>query len=95
MLYSQHGNYNRSINDMTWNFNKGGNLQFSYFSGGFDDFKVRFQGRQYNYIGIDEITHVSYEKFKYLITNNRNAFGLRNRFWGRATLTLIVGYGNS
>ena len=82
MLYSQHGNYNRSINDMTWNFNKGGNLQFSYFSGGFDDFRVRFQGRQYNYIGIDEITHVSYEKFKYLITNNRNAFGLRNRFWG-------------
>ena len=33
---------------------------------------------------------LSYEKFKYLITNNRNAFGLRNRFCGDvATLTLI------
>lgn len=81
-LYSQIGKYNRSVNDMTWYFKKGGSLKFTYFSGSFDDFKVRFQGRQYSYIGIDEITHISYEKFKYLITNNRNAFRIRNRFWG-------------
>ena len=81
-LYSQLGKYNRSVNDMTWYFKKGGSLKFTYFSGSFDDFKVRFQGRQYSYIGIDEITHISYEKFKYLITNNRNAFRIRNRFWG-------------
>lgn len=81
-LYSQLGKYNRSVNDMTWYFKNGGSLKFTYFSGSFDDFKVRFQGRQYSYIGIDEITHISYEKFKYLITNNRNAFRIRNRFWG-------------
>lgn len=82
MLYGQHGTYNKSINDMTWNFNKGGKLKFSYYSDSFEDFKKRFQGKQFSYIGIDEITHCSYDKFKYLITCNRNAYGIRNRFYG-------------
>ena len=82
LLYSQHGTYNKSINDMTWNFDKGGKLKFSYYSDSFEDFKKRFQGKQYSFIGIDEITHCSYDKFKYLITCNRNAYGIRNRFYG-------------
>lgn len=81
-LFNPFGKYNKSINDMTWYFNNGGKLGFSYFSDTLNDFKVRFQGKEYNYIGVDEITHISYEKFKYLITCNRNAFGLRNRFLG-------------
>lgn len=82
MLYGQYGTYNKSINDMTWNFKSGGKLKFSYYSDTFDDFKKRFQGKQFAYIGIDEITHCTYDKFKYLITCNRNAYGIRNRFWG-------------
>ena len=31
---------------------------------------------------IDEITHIPYEKFKYLVTCNRNGVGLHNRIWG-------------
>ena len=81
-LYQQFGQYNRSINDMTWNFNNGGKLKFSYYSDSFEDFKKRFQGKQFSYIGIDEITHCSYDKFKYLITCNRNAYNIRNRFYG-------------
>lgn len=81
-LFSPFGKYNKSINDMTWNFDKGGKLNFSYFADSLADFKMRFQGKEYNYIGIDEITHISYEKFKYLITCNRNAFNIRNRFYG-------------
>lgn len=81
-VYSQFGNYNRSINDMTWNFKQGGWLKFSYYDGAFADFKDRFQGRQYAFIGIDEITQCSYEKFKYLLTTNRNAHHLRSRIWG-------------
>ena len=81
-LYGQFGTYNRSINDMTWNFEKGGKLKFSYYADSFEDFKKRFQGKQYSFIGIDEITHSTYEKFKYLITCNRNAYGIRNRFYG-------------
>lgn len=81
-LYTPFGQYNKSIQDMTWNFNNGGKLKFSYYSDSFEDFKKRFQGKQFSYIGIDEITHIAYNKFKYLITCNRNAYNIRNRFYG-------------
>lgn len=82
LLYSQFGAYNKSINDMTWNFRFGGKLKFSYYADTLEDFKKRFQGKQYAYVGIDEITHSDYAKFKYLITCNRNAYNIRNRFYG-------------
>ena len=82
ILYGQMGQYNKSISDMTCYFKNGGKLKFSYLADSYDDFKKRFQGKQYSFIGIDEITHCSYEKFKYLITCNRNAYGIRNRFYG-------------
>lgn len=81
-LYSDFGTYNRSVNDMTWNFNNGGWLKFSYYAGSYETFKDRFQGRQYAYVAIDEITQCEYKKFKYLTTVNRNAAGIRSRFWG-------------
>ena len=81
-LYSQYGTYNKSQSDMTWNFTAGGTLGFYYHDDSDDDFKERFQGQEYAYIAIDEITHISYKKFKYLTTCNRNAYGIRNRFWG-------------
>lgn len=81
-IYEGFGTYNRAKNDMTWNFNAGGYLKFSYHAGDYEEFKKRFQGHQYAYIGIDEVTHIDYEKFKYLVTCNRNAHGIRNRFWG-------------
>lgn len=80
-LFSQFGTYNKSQNDMTWNFDNGGWLKFSYYAGAYQDFKTRFQGRQFAYICIDEGTQCPYKKFKYLLTNNRNASGIRNRFW--------------
>lgn len=81
-LYTQYGTYNRSAADMTWYFDAGGTLEFKYHDDSDDDFKERFQGQEYAYIGIDEITHISYRKFKYLTTCNRNAYGIRNRMWG-------------
>ena len=81
-VYSQYGEYHSSKDDTTWHFRNGGKLKFSYYDGSYLDFKERFQGRQYNFIGIDEITQCPYEKFKYLSTCNRNAHGLRNRIWG-------------
>lgn len=81
-LYRDHGEYNRSRDDMTWNFKAGGWLKFSYHAGAIENFKQRFQGKQFSFIGVDEITHMGYDKFKYLITCNRNAFGIRNRFIG-------------
>lgn len=81
-VFSQFGEYNRSKTDMTWNFYNGGWLTFGYYGDSFDDFKVRYQGKQYAYEGIDEITHMNYKKFKYLMTDNRNAFFIRNRIIG-------------
>lgn len=81
-IYGQFGEYNRSQNDMTWNFYTGGKLKFSYYGDEWEKFKKRFQGKQFAFIGIDEITHCPYRKFKYLMTDNRNAYHIRNRFWG-------------
>lgn len=81
-LYDGFGLYNRSKNDMTWNFFSGGSVTFSYYGGNFDDFRDRFQGREYPYIGIDEITQMEYEKFKYLLTVNRNPHSIPNHIFG-------------
>lgn len=81
-LYKGEGVYNRSRDDMTWYFNSGAMLSLTYYDGQYKDFLERFQGRQYSYIGIDEITQMGYAKFKYLITTNRNAAGIRNRVIG-------------
>lgn len=81
-VFSQYGTYNKSLIDMTWNFHTGGFLKFNYYEGDFESFKKRMQGKQFAFIGIDEITHCPYKKFKYLMTNNRNAYGIRSRFWG-------------
>lgn len=81
-LYEDYGTYNRAKNDMTWNFNNGGWLTFSYHNMEFPDFHDRYQGKQYPYIGIDEVTQMSYKKFKVLTMSNRNAYGIRNRIVG-------------
>lgn len=81
-VYSQYGIYNKSQQDMTWNFHAGGKLKFDYYSDSFEDFKKRFQGLELSLLGVDEITHMAYEYFKYLLTCNRNAHGLKNRFRG-------------
>lgn len=81
-LYGSKGIYNRSTQLMQWNFFSGAQIKFTYYSGLYDDFTDRFQGRQYAYIGVDEITQMEWEKFKYLITTNRNGAHIRNRFLG-------------
>lgn len=82
LFYAPFGTFNRSVNDLTWNFYSGGSMKFTYFSDATDEFKDRLRGRQYSYIGIDEITQIPYDKFKYLVTCNRNPFGIRNRILG-------------
>lgn len=81
-VYGQFGTYNRSDNDKAWYFDNGGKLQLNYYNDTYEDFKDRFQGHQYSYIGIDEITQMPYNKFKYLVTCNRNAYHLKNFIYG-------------
>lgn len=81
-LYSRLGHYNKSKDDMTWYFDSGAELKLTYFEDSYEDFKDRFQGQQFSYIGVDEFTQIEYSKFKYLITCNRNASHIPNRFIG-------------
>lgn len=68
--------------EQTWRLNSGGTLTFGYHGDSLDAFRDRYQGRQFAYIGVDEITQMDYAKFKYLLTCNRNAYGLTNHFFG-------------
>lgn len=81
-IYKEFGTYNRAKNDMTWNFTNGGWLTFSFHDMDYADFHDRYQGKQYPYIAIDEVTQISFKKFKVLTMSNRNAYGIRNRIVG-------------
>ena len=81
-LYSEFGTYNRAKNDMTWNFDAGGWLTFSFFNMDDRGFTDRYQGKQYAYIGIDEITQMPFKYFKVLTMSNRNAYNMRSRIIG-------------
>lgn len=81
-IYSDYGEYRKAKDSMYWEFHAGGTMNFSFHAGNYNDFVIRFQGREYPYIGVDEITHMSYPKFKYILTTNRNSKGIRNRVIG-------------
>lgn len=81
-FYKDFGIYNKSSQDMTWNFSNGGKLNFGYYSDSFDGFTTRYRGMQIAYIGIDEITQIPYAYFKFLLTCNRNAHRLENKIIG-------------
>ena len=82
LMYSPFGHFNKSKDDLTWYFDSQAEVSFQYYADSFDDFKDRFQGREYSFIGIDEITQIEFEKFKYLVTNNRNSAFIKNRIIG-------------
>ena len=81
-VYKDYGTYISSDKSMYWDLKTGGRIRFSFHAGDYDDFVTRFQGKQYSYIAIDEITHISWKKFLYLSTCLRNAHGIRNRIVG-------------
>ncbi len=78
-ILSPFGYYNKTISDMSWNFNSGSTLSFRGYNFPYEEFKDMFQGREIAYIGIDEATQIPFKHFKYLLTCNRNSKGIRNR----------------
>ena len=81
-VYKDYGTYISSEKDMRWDLKAGGHIRFSYYADSYDDFKDRMQGQQFSYLAIDEITQIEFEKFKYLMTDVRNAHKIRNRIFG-------------
>ncbi|MDE7440869.1 MAG: terminase family protein, partial [Muribaculaceae bacterium] len=81
-LFKDFGEYKRSKDMMKWDYKAGGTLAFSFHDDPLKDFCDRFQGREYNRIGIDEITQIDFLKFKYIQSCNRNAYHLKNQLIG-------------
>lgn len=76
------GKYNKSKDDMTWNFRSGAKLGFWYYDMPMNDFDIKFRGQQFAYIGIDELPQMPFEMFKFLMTSNRNTVGVHSRILG-------------
>ena len=73
------GIYKSSLQNMVWDFYKGGSLSFEYYSDAYKDFIKRFRGKEVSYIGIDELTQIPFEYFCFLFSINRNSHGYHNR----------------
>lgn len=63
-------------------FINGSQLRFGYLEKESD--KYRYQGAEFSYIGIDEMTHISPASFKYMLSRLRNADNIPNYFRGSA-----------
>lgn len=72
--------YNSS--EKRWMFPSGARLFFGYMQHETD--KYNYQGKPYDYIGFDELTHFTYSQYMYLMSRNRPT-GANTRVYMRAT----------
>lgn len=82
LLYGRFGKYNKSKDDMTWNFHSNAQLKFGIYDLPYEEFDNKYRGQQFAYIGIDELPQMSFRMFKFLLTSNRNGAGIRSRILG-------------
>lgn len=76
------GKYNKSKDDMTWNFKTGAKMSFDHFDMTLKEFEDKYRGQQIAYIGIDELPQIPFEFLKILMGSNRNTLGIRSRILG-------------
>lgn len=65
-----------------WKFEAGGGVKFSHLEHEKD--KIKHQGKQYSFVGFDELTHFTEGQFWYLYSRLRSAAGIPTRL--RATM---------
>lgn len=75
---SPFGIYKSSLSNMKWDFYKGGTLSYEYYSDTYKKFCIRYRGREFPYIGIDEISQIPFSHFTFLFSCNRNSHGYPN-----------------
>jgi len=78
-FFKQDGTYKSSQTNMCWDFNKGGNLSFEYYSQAYKDFDKRFRGKEFPFIGVDEVNQIPFKHFTFLFSDNRNSYGYPNK----------------
>lgn len=72
--------YNKS--EKAWTFPSGAHVFFGYMQR--EDDKYNYQGKPYDFIGFDELTHFTYTQYTYLMSRNRPV-GPGTRVYIRAT----------
>lgn len=72
--------YNKT--EHVWRFPSGAKIEFGSMQHPAD--KIKYQGRQYDFIGFDELTHFTFDEYIYLLSRNR-AKGPGTRVYMRAT----------
>ena len=80
--FSNLGKYNKSRDDMTWNFKTGAKMSFDTYDMTPKEFDDKYRGQQIAYIGIDELPQIPFEYLKILMGSNRNTIGVRSRILG-------------
>ena len=80
--FTNMGKYNKSKDDMTWNFKTGAKMSFDHFDMTLKEFEDKYRGQQIPYIGIDELPQIPFDFLKILMGSNRNTIGIRSRIIG-------------
>lgn len=66
--------YNHTMH--VWSFPSGAKIYFGNIG---HDYKVNYQGKRYDFVGFDELTHFTYDEYMYLFSRVRpSAPGMRN-----------------
>jgi hypothetical protein len=61
--------------DLVWKFPEGGKIKFSHLQ--HETSKISHQGKEYAFIGFDELTHFTESQFFYLLSRNRTTCGVK------------------
>lgn len=72
--------YNKS--EHCWYFPSGAKIYFGNMQS--SDYKTNYQGKAYDFVGFDELTHFTYDEYSYMFSRNR-ANGPGTRVYIRAT----------
>ena len=70
------------VSEGVWDFPSGAQVEFGTMQ--HVDDRVRYQGRRFDFIGFDELTHFTFEEYSYLFSRNRPS-GPGTRCYIRAT----------
>ena len=71
-----------NVNEMVWKFKSGAKIFFGYMEHEYD--KYNYQGKAYDFVGFDELTHFTYTQYQWMISRNRPV-GPGTRVYMRAT----------
>ena len=69
-------------NKLQWKFGSGAKIFFGYMEHEAD--KLNYQGKAYDFVGFDEVTHFTYSQYMYLLSRNRPV-GPNTRVYTRST----------